>query len=86
MKITIPSEIIGKNQVVSFWFGTPNFAGQEWSGVTKGTDVEVGDYISVRRQIGPDTHEQSRVRVLVKDCPVTGDIILTLAPEGRAAE
>jgi hypothetical protein len=84
LTITIPAEILNSNRVVSFAFGEPDANGQLWAGTTKGRE-QVGEHIRVRRQIGASEHEYSRVEVIERECPVTGDVVLTLRAEGRCS-
>lgn len=84
LTITIPAEILNNNRVVSFSFGEPDANGQLWAGTTKGRE-QVGEHIRVRRQIGASEHEYSRVEVIERECPVTGDVVLTLRAEGRCS-
>lgn len=83
MKIRIPAEVIKANHTVSFSFGAENFAGQKWVGSIKGNE-KLGEHIRVQRQIGADADEYSRVEVVGRDCPVTGDVIMELRAEGAS--
>lgn len=76
-EITITPEIRSANNVVNFAVGTPDSNGQQWMGYTKGQH-EIGEWIDVRKQVGPVEHEESRVEVIAKETPVTGAIILTV--------
>lgn len=48
-------------------------------------EEQVGDWVTVRKQIGPGEYQESRVEVIDRKTPVTGDVILTIRESATVA-
>lgn len=58
--------------------------GAQYMGTFRGEE-QVGDWVTVRKQVGPQQYQESRVEVIDRQTLVTGDVILVIRESATVA-